>query len=354
MLDFTAVHYLGFRHSSRSLPTWERLTTGVPAALREPEEAVALAARLARLQGCQKAVLGPSTLHLFWDLIPMLARWPAVLYLEAGSYPIAGWGVERAAGKGAPVRTFPHHDAVALCRLLERHPPGSPAVVICDGISPCCGQAAPLGDYLAILPEDGWLVVDDTQALGLLGDHPTRRDPYGRGGGGSARLHELADERLVLASSLAKGFGAPLAVLSGSRRLVASFVRRSETRVHCSPPAMPEILAAGRALALNERYGDALRRRLAGRIRLFQEGLASYGLAAGPGLFPIQTVQLPEGASAFAIEAQLRRTGVATVLRRCPNRPAPCLSFVISARHTPLEIDQAAWRLKAAFQANGF
>jgi 8-amino-7-oxononanoate synthase len=353
MLDFTAVHYLGLWHPSQSLPNWKRLATGVPAALSEPPEAMALAAQLARLQGCQRGCLGPSTLHLFWDLIPMLARLPAVVYLEDGSYPIARWGVERAAGRGVPVRIFPHHDAASLGQLLKSHPPRSRAVIVCDGISPCCGQPAPLADYLTYLPEDGWLVVDDTQALGLLGEHPTRRDPYGRGGGGSARLHGLDDERLVLVCSLAKGFGVPLAALSGSQRVVEQFIRRSETRVHCSPPATPEILAALRALALNAHCGDDLRRRLASRIWLFQDVLAFYGLEAGPGLFPVQTVHLPEGAPVFSIDAWLRKAGIASVLRRCPNRPGACLSFVINAYHTPLEIDRAARRLKAAFQANG-
>ena len=51
---------------------------------------------------------------------------------------------------------------------------------------PCCGAPAPLTDYLKILRTwGGHLIIDDTQALGILGSHPGPDVPYGRGGGGS-------------------------------------------------------------------------------------------------------------------------------------------------------------------------
>ena len=52
---------------------WTQLTTGRPAALEPAPEAVVLAQDLAQLLGCERAVLAPSTLHLFWDLFDVLA-----------------------------------------------------------------------------------------------------------------------------------------------------------------------------------------------------------------------------------------------------------------------------------------
>src|SRR5262245_11480239 len=105
-LDFTSSLYLSFWHDMWSLRPWSQLTTGAPAALAEPPGAVAVARQLARLQGCERATLAKSTLHLFWDLFGMLAGERIMIYLDAGVYPTARWGAERAAGRGTPVRQF--------------------------------------------------------------------------------------------------------------------------------------------------------------------------------------------------------------------------------------------------------
>ena len=113
MLDFTSALYLGFRHAHDALRPWAQLTTGRPAALEPAPEAVALAQDLARLLGCERAVLAPSTLHLFWDLFDVLARDRIAIYTDAGTYPIARYGVERAAAKGVPTSSFLSHDPAA-------------------------------------------------------------------------------------------------------------------------------------------------------------------------------------------------------------------------------------------------
>jgi 8-amino-7-oxononanoate synthase len=92
VLDFTSALYLGLHHPKASLRPWEQLTTGRPAALEEPPGARAVAHKLAALVGCEGAVLVPSTLHLFWDLFGMLAHARVIIYMDAGAYPIAGWG----------------------------------------------------------------------------------------------------------------------------------------------------------------------------------------------------------------------------------------------------------------------
>src|SRR6266498_189787 len=103
MLDFTSALYLGLRHPSMLLDSWEALTLGRPAALQEPPGAEAVAATLARLQGCEAATLLPSTLHLFWDLFRVLSTQRVAILIDAGTYPIVRWGAERAASTGAPL-----------------------------------------------------------------------------------------------------------------------------------------------------------------------------------------------------------------------------------------------------------
>ncbi len=57
----------------------------------------------------------------------------------------------------------------------------------------------------------GLLVIDDTQALGILGRNPGQDAPYGRGGGGSLRRANIQGPDILVGASLAKGFGVPIA-----------------------------------------------------------------------------------------------------------------------------------------------
>lgn len=339
MLDFTSALYLGLRHPNGSLRPWASLTSGRPAVLGEPPRAEAVAAELAALQGCERAVLLPSTLHLFLDLFEVLSQDPVAIYLDAGSYPIARWGAERVSARGVPLRVFPHHDPDGL-RLALGCSPGRRPVVVTDGFCPLCGGAAPLSDYLAVIRRcGGILVVDDTQALGILGQEPGPAAPYGRGGGGSLRWGKLQGPDILIGASLAKGFGVPIAALAGNRGMIERFSALSSTRVHCSPPSVAAIHAAEHALILNRHHGDHLRQRLAERVRRFRSRLAQIGLAAEGGLFPVQTLRPIAGWDALSLHRALLRRGIRTVPMRRRDRGGARLGFLITARHSPLEID---------------
>jgi 8-amino-7-oxononanoate synthase len=350
VLDFTAILYLGFEHGTAALRPWPRLTTGVPAALAEPAAARKVAAGLAFLQGCEEAVLGPSTLHLFWDLFAMLAGQPVTIFLDVAAYPIAGWGVERAAGRGIAVQRFPHGDAEALSRIVDRQAADRRPVIAADGVCSSCGCTAPLADYLAIARRHGgFVVLDDTQALGLLGRGLNGETAYGQGGGGSLRAQSLSGPDIILVSSLAKSFGAPLAALCGSKEWVRRFQSVSKTRIHCSPPSMAALHAAERALTLNAQEGDRRRAKLARNVRRFGRELAKEGIAASGGLFPVQTVRLPPGSDTAQLYRALLARDIRSVLRHgCDGRLS--LSFVLTANHRRDHIERAVKTLASLLE----
>ena len=187
MLDFTSALYLGIRHPSRSLRPWSQFTTGKPAALERAPGAEAIARALAELQGCERVTLLTSTLHLFFDLLEVLRQEGIELYVDEGAYPMARWGAERAAARGALLRQIPHYDPVAAQHMVEvDSASGLRPVILADGFCPDCGRAAPLSQYLHCVVQDGgYVVLDDTQALGIWGQAPSPLNAYGRGGGGS-------------------------------------------------------------------------------------------------------------------------------------------------------------------------
>jgi 8-amino-7-oxononanoate synthase len=337
MLDFTSALYLGMQHASASLGRWDALTLGRPAALQEPPGASAVARGLARLQGCEAAVLLPSTLHLFWDLFDGLAEENVVIHCDAASYPIARWGAACAQARKLPLRLFPAHDWRALRNRLDRqHRP----VILTDGYHPGQGRPAPLAAYAALAAErGGLLVVDDTQALGLLGARPGPAMPYGHGGGGSLAACGVQGPHVLVGASLAKAFGAPLAVLSGSAARIAAFRGRSRTAVHCSPVSAAAVGAARAALALNTRSGEGLRARLATLVERFRRGLGRIGLHTVGGTFPVQTLVPVAGRDGRRLHHALLEGGVRAVLHT--GYPAASLSFVFTALHREEEIDRA-------------
>ena len=350
MPDFTSSLYLGLRHASHALRPWPALTQGRPAALREFEAAESVAQALATLAGHEAGALVPSTFQLFWDVLGVLSREPIEVFMDAATYPIACWGAAYWAGRGVPLRVFPRHDAQHLAALLRR-PRRGRAVVLADAVNPAGTGQPPLAAYSRLVQQQGgWLLLDDTQGLGLLGHHPSPRRPYGLGGGGSLVQQGLQGAHLLVGSSLAKAFGVPVAVLAGPAALIRRFERLSAGRQHMSPPSMAVVRAAEHALQTNRLTGDALRDTLLQRVRRLRHRLAGTGVATDGGDFPLQTLRLPPGVEAASLHRRLLQEGVATVLHRRVG-PASALSLLVNATHSPGDIDEAVDRIAAALRS---
>ncbi len=345
MLDFTSALYLGLTHPGRSLGDYPQLTTGRPSALSEPPGAVETAAAFASLLGCEAASLFPSTMHAVWDLLGIAARRGASVLRDAGTYPIAAWGAERAASLGASVTLFRHLDAGHLAAKVERaRAAGTWPLVVTDGYCIGCSRVAPLAEIAAIVrPAGGAVLVDDAQLFGIAGAQPGKDRPFGEGGGGSVPLHGLeGTPEVLVVSTLAKAFGAPITVVAGSRDWMDLLRSEGETRVYTSPPSVAAIRAAGAAYRENALHGDALRARLLARTRLFRERAQRAGARLGGGLFPVQDVLSASGAAASALHGRLLRRGVRGVVSSSACAPVPRVRFVLTASHEPRDLARAA------------
>ena len=153
---------------------------------------------------------------------------------------------------------------------------------------------------------------------------------------------------VIIGSSLAKGFGVPLATLGGSAKLIRQFMRRSETLAHASPPSIAVLHAAEHALMLNAARGDAIRRHLARLVTRFRERISRTRLSGIHSLFPVQTLTADPRSDVVRLHRMLGAVGVRTVVVRERVAPGAKLLFVFNALHSIDDVDRAADALASA------
>jgi 8-amino-7-oxononanoate synthase len=341
-MDFSSSLYLNMQHRSGEIGGWATLGAGFPAAFSEAPAAVLIARQLAALQGLEDGLIAPSTLHLFWDWFGGLHPSRHCIFADEHLYLVAGSGIERAIGKGVPAFRFRHHAPDNLAYELKRRlRPGIQPIVVTDGWCPFCGKPAPIGDYLKLVETyDGLLVLDDTQALGLLGANSSPGTPFGHGGGGLLRHLDLRSPRVIVIASLAKAFGVPLAVICGSSYQMSAFRALSETRVFGSPPSAAALSAAINALGINAVSGEQRRARLLHLIRLFRARMMAQRIHLRGGLFPVQSIVGLSKEQVWLLHHDLKRRGICTVPIKVHGHE-PRLCWVINTRHTVSDIENA-------------
>ena len=278
-----------------------------------------------------------------WDMARLFVEYAGDIFIDEGAYAIMRWAMMYAQTHGVTIRTFRHYDVEALETALKSHTSGTKMpVVVCDGFCPECGQVAPLQSFLLSLrKKGGWLLIDDTQAMGILGEAHTAKAPYGFGGGGSLKWQNINDPFVVSVFSCAKAFGAPVAAICGSNHFIEKIDSASLTRVHCSPVSMASIRAVQNALHINHKEGNMLRTRLLKNVHCFRQTLLHTGIRARGGLFPVQSLMLPDRSSAHLLWKLLSNNGVRSVmLQRTNNRAALC--FLLSSQFEESDIERAA------------
>ncbi len=307
-VDFTSSLFLGWRHPAGALPPWSSLTTGIPAVLGEPVAAQQVAAAVAATHGAPAGVVARSTLHALTDILGVLPGPGDVVAIDAAGYPITRLAALAAAAKGATVRTYPHHRPGRL-----RAPPGRRLFVVTDGWCPGCDRPAPLPDL------DATVIVDDTLAFGVLDSMPWT-------------------DGVVRVASLAKAYGAPLAVITGSSGVISWLARDGGNRMHSSPPPAADLAAA--LTALGDVRGNRLRReRLWTNVRCLRNALRGMGFRPVGRPFPLVSIDMPSPAEAYRWWRRLSARGVRTVVQRPLCRPGVVLSLLVRADHTSHDLD---------------
>jgi 8-amino-7-oxononanoate synthase len=329
LIDVTSSRFLGLRHARDSLPAWADLTTGVPAVLAEPPLAGRICRHVARWQGAGAGLVARSSLHALMDVLGELPQPGDMVAIDEFAYPITEWSALRAAGRGVTVRRYAHHRPG---RLVP--PAGGRLFTVADGWCPGCNQPAPLGVLRQrAVRAGGLLVVDDSLAFGVVGD-----------GAGTPAWSGVGHDGLVWVASMAKAYGAPLAVLTGGRDVVDVLAHGGGNRVHSSPPSAADLAAAASALELGGRgrRAAAARDRVTRHVLYLREALAAAGIRIGGPPFPALSLPLATAAQARRWLDRLRDRGIWAVLQQPRCRPGAALGVLLRADHAEADVERVA------------
>lgn len=333
--DFTSGLFLGLVHADAC--GTGPLTSGVPPVLRESEGGLALAAAVARSQGAERGLLARSSLHGLVDVLESAAGRGGLVLVDEHAYPISHWAAAVARSRGATVRTYRHHDVTDARRRTDRRHAGR-TVLLTDGWCGGCLRPAPLpGLRSAARSAGGTLVVDDSLAAGVLGRRSPRAPLLGSGGAGTGAWLGMRSGGVVWVSSMAKGMGAPVAVVTGPDRVLAPVAWSGPARTHATGPSRCDV-AALRTAWLDPTL-DRRRLRLAAIVSRVRRHLARAGLPPTGLPFPVVAVDAGGGAANLTLHRWLAARDVATLLTRASCTARPRLTICLRADHGDDEVE---------------
>ena len=239
---------------------------------------------------------------------------------------------------GCPVKSFRHRDARDLARLVRRCGPNARPLVLTDGLFAHDGSVAPLDEYLDALPPAGLLLVDDAHGAGTLGAH----------GRGTAEHLSAPTRRVVQTCSLGKAFGAFGGAILGPEWLRRNIVASSRMFIGHTPPPLPLVCAALKAIDILRKH-PALPRRLRANTEFVKSRLRDAGIPAPPEHpGPMVAVAPASVPAASRLRKALLAQGIYPSFIHYPGGPAAgYFRFALSSEHTRAQLE----RLVAALTA---
>ena len=228
-----------------------------------------------------------------------------------------------------PVIQFKSRDAEALAGAVKRCGPGSKLIVLTDGMFSGDGSAAPLAEYLEILPKDALLLVDDAHGAGVLG----------RTGKGAPEQAGVSRRRIIQTVTLSKAFGAYGGAILGTRALRQKILDKSAMFVGSTP--LPPPLANAALAGIRTLGADSgLRQRLHGNAAYVKAALRAAGLALTQQPGPIVPLAPMPPKETAGLHRALLRAGIFPPFIKYPGGPASgYFRFVISSEHSRRQLD---------------
>ena len=228
---------------------------------------------------------------------------------------------------------YPHQDMDALAEMLA----GAQArikLIVTDGVFSMEGDIAQLPRLKELADaHDALLVIDESHATGVLGDH----------GRGTAEHFGVLGEGVVQTSTLGKTLGGACGGYVAGSRVVCDYLIQ-KSRPHLFSNALPPAVCGGATAAIEVLMAEPERIvRLRENTATFREQMGALGMTIVDGVTPIVPVIVGETATAIRAQQALLDRGVFVSGFGYPVVPKgeARLRCQICATHTREQLDQA-------------
>jgi len=242
---------------------------------------------------------------------------------------------------------YPNRDMGELERQLEAAADARYRLVVTDGVFSMDGYVAPLADICDLAERhDALVMVDDSHAVGIVGEH-------GRGSHERCGVTGRVD---ILTGTLGKALGGASGGYVAARAEIVEMLRQRSRPYLFSNSVAPPIVAAGLAvLDLLESAGD-LRQRLRDNTALFRSLLVERGFDVLPGEHPIVPVMVGDAVVAGRLAEALLARGIYVIAFSYPVVPRGLarIRTQVSAAHSREELERAASAFSEAAREIGF
>jgi 7-keto-8-aminopelargonate synthetase-like enzyme len=297
-----------------------RLTTGNHVLYRELE------GELARFFAAESALLVSSGYMTNLVAAQALTGHFSHALVDAGSHPSL---TDAARFLDCPALEFKSRDPEALAQAVRRCGSGARLIVLTDGMFSHDGSAAPLREYLRVLPKDALLLVDDAHGAGVLG----------RTGKGTVEHAGVSRRRIVQTVTLSKAFGAYGGAILASARLRQAILDRSGMFVGSTPLPLPLAHAALAGVRILKADGT-LRTRLFRNAAIVKAALREAGVPVPEAPGPIVPLLPRRPREAARLQRALLATRIYPPFIKYPGGPASgYFRFVISSEHTRRQLE---------------
>jgi 8-amino-7-oxononanoate synthase len=253
-----------------------------------------LEAALAELVGAPEVVVFPTVTLAHIGVLPPLAGPKGTILIDRAAHNSIQEAAQLASARGTTVVPFAHNDLTALDEALGRASRVGRRVIVIDGVYSISGRAAPLDEILQLAERhDAYVYVDDAHGFGILGEHPTPAEPWGRRGNGIVRYFGLGYERIVYVGGLSKAYSSMAAFVTANDPQQRELLQMASTAVFSGPIPVASLATSIAAIEVNEREGDELRRHVRALTTRLITGARDLGFEAdNPLAFPIVTLVL--------------------------------------------------------------
>ena len=180
---------------------------------------------------------------------------------------------------------------------------------------------------------DALVMVDDSHAVGFVGDH----------GRGTPEYCGVSDRVDIITGTLGKALGGASGGYTASRKVIVDWLRQRSRPYLFSNSLAPVITATAIAVLDLLRESSALRDRLKENSRYFRKAMEAAGFTLVPGHHPIIPVMLGDAVLAQEMAARMLDEGIYVVGFSFPVVPKgqARIRTQMSAAHTREQLDRA-------------